>query len=91
VAGAVLIRALEPKDGIEVMIKNRKTNDVGNLTDGPAKLAMALNITKKQCGEDLVSSPSLYITNGIETSRKIIADQRVGIRFGIDKMWNFRI
>lgn len=90
-AGAVLIRSLVPKDGIEIMIKNRKTSSNANLTNGPAKLTMALNITKKQYGEDLVNSPHLYITNGVEINRKIITGPRIGIKQGIDKRWNFKI
>src|SRR5574341_130949 len=37
-AGAVLIRSLEPKEGIQLMIKQRKTDKISNLTNGPAKL-----------------------------------------------------
>ena len=89
-AGAVLIRALRPKQGIQIMQKNRKTDDTANLTNGPAKLAIALDITKKQHGEDLTNSKSLYITEGIDVS-KIISGPRIGIRVGLDKKWNFRI
>ncbi|MGQ0605504.1 MAG: DNA-3-methyladenine glycosylase [Candidatus Nitrosotenuis sp.] len=89
-AGAVLIRALEPKNGIDIMMKNRKITDIVNLTNGPAKLAIALDITKKQYGEDLINSDSLYITEGIDVS-KITAGPRIGIKVGTDKNWNFRI
>ena len=88
-AGAVLIRALEPKSGISIMKKNRKTEDVENLTSGPGKLTMALDITKNQYGEDLVKSKSLYIIDGIKP-KKIISSSRIGIRSGLDKKWNFR-
>lgn len=90
-AGAVLIRSLMPKDGINVMIKNRKTENVANLTNGPAKLTMALDITKKQYGEDLVSSPHLYIIDGNKAEQKIIVGPRIGIKQGTDKLWNFKI
>jgi DNA-3-methyladenine glycosylase len=90
-AGAVLIRALAPKDGIKIMTRNRKTDNIANLTNGPAKLTIALDITKEQYGEDFVSSPHLYITNGIKVEQKIIARPRVGIKQGIDKLWNFKI
>ncbi|HXG74894.1 MAG TPA: DNA-3-methyladenine glycosylase [Candidatus Nitrosotenuis sp.] len=88
-AGAVLIRALKPQQGIDIMIKNRGTDDVANLTNGPAKLTMAMQITKKQYGEDLINSNSLYITDGIKV-RKIIAGPRVGIRNATDRLWNFK-
>ncbi|MEM3064312.1 MAG: DNA-3-methyladenine glycosylase [Candidatus Nitrosotenuis sp.] len=89
-AGAVLIRALKPQQGIDIMIKNRGTNDVANLTNGPAKLTMAMQITKKQYGEDLINSNSLYITDGIKVG-KIIAGPRVGIRNATDRLWNFKV
>lgn len=90
-AGAVLIRSLEPVDGIDIMIQNRKTDNVSNLTNGPAKITIALGITKEHYGEDLVNSPHLYITNGGKISGKISAASRIGIRYGTDKLWNFKI
>ncbi len=89
-AGAVLIRALEPKSGLDLMKKNRNTDKISNLTSGPGKLAMALDITKKQYGEDIVKSKILYITDGI-TPKKIFASPRIGISTGLEKKWNFRI
>ena len=89
-AGAVLIRGLKPKEGINFMIKKRKTKLVSNLTSGPAKLTQAMQITKKQYGEDLAKISSLYITEGLE-KEKIIANSRIGIKNGTDKMWNFKI
>ncbi len=90
-AGAVLIRSLKPHDGINIMIKNRGIRDVTNLTNGPAKLTIALDITKSQYGEDLVNSRSLYITEGVKTDQKIIASPRIGINHATDKLWNFKI
>lgn len=90
-AGAVLIRSITPHRGVNTMIKNRGIKDAKNLTNGPAKLAMALDITKKQYGEDMVSSKSIYITDGPKTDHGISAGPRVGISRGVDKMWNFRI
>lgn len=89
-AGAVLIRSLKPLEGIDIMIKNRKIKNLKELTNGPAKITMALNITKEQYGEDLVNSESLYITHGIRV-KKIISNQRIGIKTALDKLWNFKI
>jgi len=89
-AGAVLIRALHPKKGVNKMIKNRKTNVMTNLTSGPGKLTQSLNITKKQYGEDLAKISQLFITKGVEP-KKIFSSPRVGIKNGTDKLWNFKI
>ena len=52
-AGAVLIRGIKPEKGIRRMEKNRDVKNLKNLTNGPAKLTQALEITKKQYGVDL--------------------------------------
>jgi DNA-3-methyladenine glycosylase len=90
-AGAVLIRALKPHEGIDIMLKNRKVYDVPRLTNGPAKLTVALDITKKQYGEDLVNSKSLFIEEGLKLDQKIVTGPRIGIKQATAKMWNFRI
>ena len=89
-AGAVLIRALEPQKGIEKMIRNRKTGQISNLTNGPGKLTQSLKITKAQYDEDLAKQSTLYITEGIEPD-KIVLGPRIGIRTATDKLWNFKI
>ncbi len=90
VAGAVLIRAIEPEKGIKIMQKNRGIQNLKNLTNGPAKLAQALDITKEHYGLDLTKKSKLYITEGIK-SEKITASQRIGITKAVDKLWNFKI
>ena len=89
-AGAVLIRAIKPKKGIEIMQKNRKLTNLKNLSDGPAKLSQALDITKKQYGADLTKSKEIYITKGIKPN-KITAATRVGISKAAEQLWNFKI
>ncbi|HJJ23021.1 MAG TPA: DNA-3-methyladenine glycosylase [Nitrosopumilus sp.] len=89
-AGAVLIRAIEPEKGVKIMQKNRKITNLKNLTNGPAKLTQALEITKKHYGVDLTTHSKLFITEGIK-SKKISASSRIGIREATDKLWNFKI
>jgi len=61
------------------------------LTNGPAKLTQALKINKKQYGVDLSKKIELYITEGIDSKKKIFSGKRVGIKNGADKLWNFKI
>ncbi len=90
-AGAVLLRSLVPKQGLDFMSRQRKTDDVSNLTNGPAKLTQALMITKKEYGEDLTKKSSLYITDGFEIKQSdILSGPRIGIKKATDKMWNFK-
>ena len=70
------------------MMKNRKTAIISNLTNGPGKLTQAMKITLKQYNHDLTNKSSLFIIDG-EKPIKIIAKPRVGIKIGVDKLWNF--
>ena len=87
-AGAILIRSIQPVIGINDMVKNRKTNKISNLSNGPGKLSQALKITMKQYGDDLTKNSGLYITDGIKP-KSIIYAPRVGISVGTEKLWNF--
>ena len=89
-AGAVLIRAITPEKGIEIMEKNRGTKDMKKLTNGPAKLTQALEITKEHYGVDLTVNSKLFIVDGVR-SGKIIASPRIGIKNATDRLWNFKI
>ncbi len=90
-AGAVLIRAIEPEKGIKVMQKNRKITNLKSLTNGPAKLTQALEITKEHYGEDLTKHSKLFITEGIKKPEKIYVSPRIVIKEATDKLWNFKI
>ena len=87
-SGAVLIRSIKPQQGIKLMIKNRKTDVISNLTNGPGKLTQAMEITLKQYNLDLTRNTSLFIVDS-KKPRKIIAKPRIGIKEGTDKLWNF--
>jgi DNA-3-methyladenine glycosylase len=90
-AGAVLIRAIKPENGIKRMQKNRMNINLKNLANGPAKLTQALEITMEHYGVDLTKRSNLYITEGIKKPKNISATSRIGIRDATDKLWNFRI
>ena len=87
-SGAILIRSIQPQEGIKIMIKNRKTGIISNLSNGPGKLTQAMKITTKQYNVDLTRNSTLFISDGIKPT-KILAKPRIGIKVGIDKPWNF--
>jgi DNA-3-methyladenine glycosylase len=93
---AVLIRALEPVEGQELMAKRRgyPKGKVATLTNGPGRLCMALGITKVLYGADL-TAPPFYIKDAQTVSRQdIVETSRVGIDYAgawVDKPWRFYI
>lgn len=60
-ASAVLIRALEPLEGIEIMQRHRKTTRLLDLTRGPGRLAAALQIDRRHDGRDLCARGPLWL------------------------------
>ena len=100
---AVLLRAVEPVNGIEIMMKNRRrkwsngmmeywsTHADVNLTNGPAKLCEALGIGRAQNGTDLLGD-EIYIANGERIPKsRIISSTRIGVKNGNNKKWRFNI
>ena len=86
--GAVLVRALEPRAGVEEMARNRGVAELGRLTDGPGKLTKALSIDGAFNGEDLVRSRRLYVL-GREGPVRARASARIGISKGRERLWRY--
>lgn len=76
---AVLIRAVEPLLGEEVMQRRRRSSDRTRLTSGPGKLCQAFGITRAQNGWDLCRGP-LYLSQGPAPAR-IARSTRVGVAY----------
>ncbi|MDQ0273638.1 DNA-3-methyladenine glycosylase [Cytobacillus purgationiresistens] len=74
---AILIRAIEPVEGIELMKERRKTTILKNLTSGPGKLTKALDIHMGDYGQKLIEKP-IYILKGY-TPAIISEGKRIGI------------
>ncbi len=89
---AVLIRGVEPVKGIEIMKKNRGTDDVLNLTNGPGKLARAFDIDRKLNGASL-SGNEIYIAEAVDDKRKyhILKSKRIGITKNTEKLYRFYV
>jgi DNA-3-methyladenine glycosylase len=88
VAGAVLFRALEPLEGVEIMRRNRGTDDDRLLLSGPGRLTQALGITREQNGADL-TVPPFYLARGRRRPVRVAAGPRVGIRAAVRRPWRF--
>lgn len=85
VAGCVLIRALEPLDGIALMQRRRPTaHRMEDLANGPGKLTRALAIDLKQNGADVTRGPILVFDDGAAPSFETGVSERIGIRKSAD-------
>lgn len=87
-AEAVLIRALEPTQGITLMQQRRRIDDIHNLCSGPAKLVQALGLQKEQNGMS-VSSGTLHIASTGSARLPIASTPRIGIKQAAEKPWRF--
>ena len=87
-AGAVLVRAIEPIEGLEQMLRNRNLDSDEHVTDGPGKLTQALRIDSTLNGEDLVTSGRLFVKEGRKVE-ETGSSSRVGIRQGVAFRWRF--
>jgi DNA-3-methyladenine glycosylase len=88
-ASAVLIRALEPTVGLELMARRRGTSDPLGLASGPGKLTQALGITLDLSGSRLGQSLSLLPPESPVTPAQIATGPRIGIRRAADRPWRF--
>lgn len=91
VAEAVLIRAIEPLIGREIMEKNRRVSDPRLLTNGPGKLCLAMDIKRELDRVDMTdsASPLQVVRNpGLEAYRRrngpVVVGKRIGITLAAD-------
>jgi DNA-3-methyladenine glycosylase len=90
IGSAVLLRAAEPLEGLEVMEANRRINDVRLLCAGPGRLTQAFGIARADNGTDLVRDPSLNLLSGAALAPRAIATStRVGVNVGGERPWRF--
>ena len=89
-AAAVLIRALEPLEGIAGMQARRKLEGLRDLCRGPARLAQALGLASEQNDLSLQASPLRVYPRPLDRSEpKIETSARIGISVGQELEWRF--
>lgn len=87
--GAVLIRALAPEFGVEVMRQRRGLQRLDALCSGPGKVCQALAVTGEFDGAPLAGPPfSLLSASGPQT---VVAGPRIGISRGVETPWRFAL
>jgi DNA-3-methyladenine glycosylase len=87
---AVLLRAAEPLEGLEVMAANRGREDPRDLCSGPGKLAKAFGVTGAQNGVDLVRGSDMHILERRPVPRsRVSRTTRIGVTLGAERRWRF--
>jgi DNA-3-methyladenine glycosylase len=90
---AVLLRAAEPLEGIEIMQQNRGSLDIYNLASGPGKLAQALGIKSTDWSGKPLGKSTVYLEPPAQKikAKDIITSPRIGISQAKDVPWRFYI
>jgi DNA-3-methyladenine glycosylase len=94
---AILIRAVEPIEGLDVMLKNRfgkkliRNKEKYDLTNGPGKLCQAFGINRNHNGTDLTGNEIFILDQPKIKSEEIGVSSRIGITRSVDLQWRFFI
>ena len=87
---AVLLRAVEPREGLDEMAAARGQDRPHDLCSGPGKLTQAMCVDRRQNGADLVRGTDVWIETGSPTApANVVTSVRVGVRVGLDRRWRF--
>ncbi len=93
-AEAVLVRAIEPADGIDIMLRRTDSERLNRLTSGPGKLTRALGISRQHNGYSLLGD-NIWLEDGVVLKPRMIdASPRIGIGYaGEDARlpWRFTV
>lgn len=84
---AVLLRALEPTSGIEVMMERRRVAVHRLLAAGPGRLCQPLGVDAKHDGSSLLEPP--FMLRRAKADVDIVSGPRIGITRGVEKPWRF--
>jgi DNA-3-methyladenine glycosylase len=89
IGAGVLLRALEPLEGVEIMQRNRKTTVMRDLARGPGRLAQAMQIDKRYDGVDLCAEGTLWLGTPARSVGRISSSTRIGLTREIDRKRRF--
>jgi DNA-3-methyladenine glycosylase len=89
VGGGVLVRAIEPLEGIELMAGSRGRTRLADLGRGPGRLTKALQVDLRQDGLDLCAAGPLWLAATAQRSGTIGKSVRIGITRNVDRLLRF--
>ena len=89
VGAGVLLRALEPLEGIEIMQRFRKVTSPRDIARGPGRLAQAMQIDKRYDGIDLCAGEALWLGTAARRTGPIRSSARIGLTREVDRKRRF--
>lgn len=91
IPAAVLIRALQPMTGIEIMKKNRQKEKIRDLCSGPGKLVQALDIPISLNGTNVVNGPVGFYDSDDLGDFQIVKSTRIGLSQGKESLLRYYV
>ena len=91
VGAGVLIRAIEPTEGVTIMARNRGTDRIQDLARGPGRLSAALQIDRRLDGIDLCQPGPLWLGSDGRPPGEIGQSKRIGITRAADSLLRFYV
>jgi DNA-3-methyladenine glycosylase len=89
IGGGVLFRAIEPLEGIELMMEPPTLKRLLDLTRGPGRLATALHIDKRFDGMDMCAPGPLWLGSAVRRTGPVVESIRIGITREAQRQWRF--
>ena len=89
VGAGVLLRAIEPFEGISLMKQLRKTDKLTGLAKGPGRLAAALQINRQLDGVNLCADGPLWLGTAVRETGRIHKSVRIGITHDVNRPLRF--
>jgi DNA-3-methyladenine glycosylase len=89
IGAGVLLRAVEPIEGIEMMMRRRGTRNELDLARGPGRLAQAMRIDKRYDGLDLCAAGPLWLGTAVRETREVGIATRIGLTREVHREWRF--
>ncbi len=89
IGAGVLLRALEPLEGIDTMMRFRNTTRIGEVARGPGRLAKAMNIDRRCDGIDLCAAGPLWLGTAVRSVGTIGSSRRIGLTREVDRECRF--
>lgn len=90
--GAVLVRAIEPLEGLDYMARRRGRTNLRYLANGPGKVTEAFAIARLLNGHDLTIPSQLHLMEGtLRTGERVARSRRIGIGSNDTRLWRFYV